>query len=173
VLATAAWSTLLPRGYCRIGLTRGPMPKGVGLDTVSYPALWPIHAEQDTAPSIIHRNYVVRLSQLDPEFIFADLQRMAGERIPVLCAHTAPDLIHRGAAGCHRHLAAEWLERAMDIEVPEIGGPPQFNRFKFWREHPPVTDVPAHRPRTGPYLAPESPHDRAMNKRGQYRFRFD
>lgn len=171
VLATASWFTRLPQGYVRISIARGPMPKGVDLNTMRYACLTPRQSVKTTAPALFHRNYLAALAALDPEFLFEDIKRMGGTRVPVLCAWTGVDSIAAGRAGCHRHLAADWFERALDIRVPEIGAPRAFDRFIYWRAHPVLPSTPGERPRTGPYLAPVTKADRARARFGQYRFK--
>lgn len=171
VLATACWSTHLPQGYMRISISRGPPPRGFDLNTMRYPALVPIYSPKETPPSEFHRNYVARLASLDPEFVIEDIKRMAGLRVPVLCGFPAAHNIQAGRIGCHRHLAADWFERALDIRVPEIGTPATFDRFTWWRMHPLAPSVPGDRPRTGP--APTyTKGQRAAKRLGQYTFKF-
>lgn len=171
VLTTASWFTKLPHGYVRIGISRGPLPPGVDLNTMRHPALTPNHARTGTPPELFHRLYVNRLEALDPEFVLVELQQMAHTRIPVLCAWTTPDSIASGRSGCHRHLAADWFERALDIQVPELGAPRAFDRFTYWRMHPLAPSIPGDRPRTHRSV-PDKQSARALRRLAQGRFKF-
>lgn len=171
MLATMSWSAPLPQGYVRIAVSRGPLPPGVDLHTMRYPALTPNQSSRDTPPADFHRNYVHRLMALDPEFVFEDIQRMAGPRVPVLCGWPGVTNIAAGRLGCHRHLAADWFERALDIKVPELGAPAAFDRFTWWKMHPMAVSVPGNRPRTGPAPSPTKAA-RAVRRLQQGSFKF-
>jgi hypothetical protein len=48
--------------------------------------------------------------------------------MPVLLCFERAEDIHAGTHYCHRHLAAQWLEDHLGIEVPELGHP-RLDRF--------------------------------------------
>jgi hypothetical protein len=52
------------------------------------------------------------LSKLSPEKVYKDL----GDNAVMLCWEKIP-----GKVPCHRRLVAEWLEKALGIEIPEYG----------------------------------------------------
>lgn len=173
VLATASWYTPLPHTTCvRIGISRGPLPNGVSMTTVRYPGLTPYQSQREVPPELFHRNYVHKLHTLDPEFILGELQSMARGKVPVLCSWTGIHNLINGKEGCHRHLAADWFEKMLDIKVPELGAPPAFDRFSWWRMHPMAVSAPGNRPRTGPL--PQSPTKaaRAVSRLAQGKFKF-
>lgn len=173
LLATGSLFAPLPKGYVRIMIARGPMPKGVDLNTMRYQALTPQWSAKDTPPDVFQRQYINKLANLDPEFVFEDIRRMGGARVPVLCGYSTVATIAGGHGGCHRHLAAEWFERALDIRVPEIGASSAFDRLTWWRTHPIVPAAPGERPRTGP--APDyrrTKAARAVRRLGQGSFKF-
>lgn len=173
VMATASLFTPIPSGYVRIMIARGPFPKGIDLHTMRYATLIPQWSPKDTPPDVFHRHYINRLGALDPEFVFADLKRMGGSRIPVLCGYPGLVKIAAGHLGCHRHLVAQWFERALDIKVPELGAPASFDRMIWWRLHPIKPAPPGERPRTGPQPTPQkSKADRAKQTLAQYKFKF-
>jgi hypothetical protein len=49
----------------------------------------------------------------------------------MLCWEAAYDC-HAGSKWCHRHLAAQWLEDRLGIEVQEVGSP-NLDRFIYLR----------------------------------------
>lgn len=172
ILATAAWSTPLPRGYVRIAISRGPLPERTDLNTMRYPVLTPNVSARHTEPGLFHRLYVDRLATLDPEFVIADIQRMGGRLIPVLCSFAGIAGIAGGHTGCHRHLAADWFERNLDIKVPEIGASASFDRFTWWRKHPIAPSVPGDRPRTFTSVLPDKKTTKALRRLAQGSFKF-
>ena len=50
----------------------------------------------------------------------------------MLCWEAAHDC-HAGRKWCHRHIAAQWLEDRLGIEVQEVGFP-NLDRFAYLRE---------------------------------------
>ena len=54
-----------------------------------------------------------QLSALDAKAIYAKILSF-GENVSLLCYEKPGDF-------CHRRLVAEWLERELEIEVPELG----------------------------------------------------
>lgn len=146
-LKTASWWTPLPPNHVRIAISRGPLPPRTGLSTMRYAALTPQWAPHDTPPDVFHRHYLNRLANLDPEHVFADIVRMGGARVPVLCCYESVRDIRAGVCGCHRHLAAAWFERHLDIRCEEVGAP-DLERFTYWNAHPILPAPPGERPRT-------------------------
>ena len=56
--------------------------------------------------------YTKVLSKLDPKQVFDDLSKF-GDTVVILCYEDSFDF-------CHRHLVAVWLEKELNIEIPEI-----------------------------------------------------
>ena len=67
-----------------------------------------------------------------------------GDNPIMLCWENAHDC-DEGKVWCHRHLAAQWLEDRLGIEVQEVGLP-ELNRFAYLRNIGILT--PGYRPRT-------------------------
>lgn len=59
-----------------------------------------------------NQSYNNILSRLDPKKVFEEL----GDNAVLLCWEKIP-----GKTPCHRRLVAEWLENALNIEIPEWG----------------------------------------------------
>ena len=66
--------------------------------------------KEDEAHTAFDAAYGAQLAQLDPAQVVADL----GDGAIVLCWENFN-------VRCHRRLVAEWLERALAIEIPEVG----------------------------------------------------
>jgi hypothetical protein len=58
------------------------------------------------------------LSKLDPAETLAKLTELAGGAEPVLMCWERPPFT--ASNFCHRRMVADWLERSLGIEVPEI-----------------------------------------------------
>ena len=59
--------------------------------------------------------YSKQLSKLDPKKVYADLCNLSGSTDPILICHCSKKDF------CHRHLAAEWLEKGLGVEITEVG----------------------------------------------------
>lgn len=57
--------------------------------------------------------YREQLSELNPKNVFEHLNLITGNFEPILMCHCAKTKF------CHRHLAAEWLEKEMKINIME------------------------------------------------------
>lgn len=71
------------------------------------------------------------LDRLDPIEIYDQLLSY-GDCPAMLCWESASDC-QSGKTWCHRHLAAQWLEDRLGIEVIEVGHP-DLDRFAFLRK---------------------------------------
>jgi uncharacterized protein (DUF488 family) len=60
-------------------------------------------------------HYRAILEKLEPRTVFTDLHLLANGKEPVLLCWEKANVF------CHRRLVAEWLEKALGIEVVEIG----------------------------------------------------
>jgi hypothetical protein len=58
------------------------------------------------------RHFLEMLTHLDPKTVYDRL----GENAVMLC-------YEKPGEGCHRRIVAEWLEKALGIEIPELGLP--------------------------------------------------
>ncbi len=81
-----------------------------------YPFLAPRRAMLKMAEAIYRVEYQKILDKLDPHKVFADL----GENAILLCWE-APGKF------CHRRLVAEWLEKHLGVNVPELQEPGLFD----------------------------------------------
>jgi hypothetical protein len=128
-IKTGSWYTKIPGDYIRVSISRGS-PRGI----VGYKTYRPL-APGAWFNSISDAEYLTRyeqlLTNLDPAATVAEIEALAGDKIPVLCCF---ETIAKIAAGswCHRHLVKLWLEHHFEIEVPEVGVPEGFNLFKSW-----------------------------------------
>ena len=62
-----------------------------------------------------HQYYHKILHDLTPQKVYDDLIALAGKHEPILLCW------ERSNTWCHRRLVAEWLEKALQIEIPEVG----------------------------------------------------
>jgi hypothetical protein len=63
------------------------------------------------------RLYALQLAKLDPNVVWADLKRLAGEAEPVLLCYEKPPFTETN--WCHRRMAATWLSEAIGVDIPE------------------------------------------------------
>jgi hypothetical protein len=109
VLFTSYFGNPRLKGKRIVAISQG-VPKGYdGPRYLPLAPSWALVKEKDHRVYV--RKYVEQLSRLDPEKVFRDL----GEDAILLCWE-------KPGAFCHRQLAAEWLEKALGISVPEYFG---------------------------------------------------
>lgn len=127
-IMTASWFAKLPVGAVAVGVSRG-VPRG----KAGYHRL----RELEPGPwfkSVSPEQYLARyrqiLDRLDPEAIRDQLLAL-GDLPVMLCWEAAHDC-HSGSKWCHRHLAAQWLEDCIGINVNEVGFP-DLDRFAHLR----------------------------------------
>ncbi|MCP5450956.1 MAG: hypothetical protein H6972_10525 [Gammaproteobacteria bacterium] len=65
--------------------------------------------------------YQAILAVLDPRQVWDSLHRLAGDAEPVLLCWERPPFTVTN--WCHRRMAADWFEQALDVEVPEVPAP--------------------------------------------------
>ena len=68
------------------------------------------------------------LKSLDPHCVADELLQLGDGRVPVMLFYENAAAIQTGTLWCHRHLAAQWLEDRLGIEVEEVGHP-ELDRF--------------------------------------------
>jgi hypothetical protein len=125
---TASWFAKLPAKAASVGISRG-LPRGkCGYQRLRElePGPW----FKSVSPQRYLALYGEILARLEPREI---LDRLFGfGDIPVLlCWEKAQDC-DAGKVWCHRHLAAQWLEDRLGIEVQEVGFP-NLDRFAHLR----------------------------------------
>jgi hypothetical protein len=118
-IVTSNWFAKLPDNYLRIGISRG-VPRGLAAGFRRYTALNPGTWFDSCATP---REYMIRyqaevLGPLDPEKVVADLQRLAGDKVPALLCFEGPEP-HQ--SWCHRGLVSAWLKDTLDLDVFEFG----------------------------------------------------
>jgi len=103
-VVTSSWSTQLPEGYARIGISRGS-PRGQrGYRT--YRALAPGPWFSSVSEDEYCRRYRALLDALDPRKVLAILAELAGPRIPALLCFERPP---PDPSWCHRGLVSAWF----------------------------------------------------------------
>jgi hypothetical protein len=128
-IITASWFAKLPAGVAPVGISRG-VPRGKS----GYQRLRELEPGpwfKSVAPERYLTLYGQILDRLDPGAI-RDRLLGYGDNPVMLCWEPAHEC-HDGSKWCHRHLAAQWLEDRLCIEVPEIGFP-KFDRFAYLRK---------------------------------------
>ena len=114
---TTGWYTPLPEDHLRIGISRG-VPRRFPAGFRMYRKLQPGPWFNSVSPVEYERLYNAEvLAPLEPAKVMADLEAIAGGKIPVLCCY------ERAGSGqwCHRALAARWLAESLGIAIPEFG----------------------------------------------------
>jgi hypothetical protein len=140
-IMTASWSARLPAKVVRVGISRC-VPRGqAGYQRLRElePGSW----FKSVSPQRYLALYGEILARLDPEEVRDRLFGLGD--IPVmLCWEKAQDC-DAGKVWCHRHLAAQWLEDRLGIQVHEVGFP-DLDRFAYLRSL--GIPVPSYRQRT-------------------------
>lgn len=115
-IVTASWSTPLPKGYTRIGISRGPPrgQRGYRMYQKLAPGDW---FNSVTRPQYV-RLYMRQLNKLDAAEVVRKLEELAAGGVPaLLCFEKPPPDPH----WCHRGLVAAWLQDTLGIDVVEHG----------------------------------------------------
>jgi hypothetical protein len=128
-IATASWRTVLPHSASPVGISRGTPRPIAGYQRIR--ALEPGNWFRSVSPARYIELYGEILDRLDPREIYDRLMGY-GDYPVLLCWESAAEC-HAGKAWCHRHLAAQWLEDRLDIQVQEVGHP-NLDRFAFLRQ---------------------------------------
>jgi hypothetical protein len=127
-IMTASWSARLPVEATPVGISRGT-PRGKS-GYRRLPALEPGPWFKSVPAERYLTLYGQILDRLDPGAI-RDQLLSCGDMPVMLCWEAAHDC-HAGSKWCHRHLAAQWLENRLGIEVREVGFP-NLDRFAHLR----------------------------------------
>jgi hypothetical protein len=113
---TSSWSTQLPDGFARIGISRGT-PRGQSGYRL-YRPLAPGPWFNSVTLSQFRLLYMAQLATLDPHQVLQDLADLADGRQPVLLCFERPP---PDPAWCHRGLVSAWLSDTLDLQVSEYG----------------------------------------------------
>jgi hypothetical protein len=128
-IMTASWFSKLPSEATPVGISRG-VPRGkAGYQRLRdlQPGPW----FKSVTPERYLALYSEILARLDPVAVRDHLFGL-GDSPVMLCWEKAHDC-DSGKVWCHRHLAAQWLEDRLGIEVQEVDFP-NLNRFAFLRK---------------------------------------
>ena len=85
------------------------------------------------SPAEYLKRYLAILRDLDPHAVAAAITARAGDRVATLVCFEKPEDIAQGAAWCHRHIVAAWLEHHLGSPVPEVGFA-YLDRWRAFRE---------------------------------------
>lgn len=140
-ILTACWSSKLPADAVPVGISRGTPRLTSGFHRLR--ALEPGPWFRTVSPARYLELYREILDRLNPAAVHDQLLSV-GPIAVMLCWESASDC-HAGKACCHRHLAAQWLEDRLGIEVREACYP-KLDRFAFLRRH--GISAPDYRDRT-------------------------
>jgi len=91
----------------------------------------PDHGLSQSPPRQYLTRYRQILERLDPGAIREQLFGYGD--VPVMLCWEAAHDCHTGGKWCHRHLAAQWLEESLGIDVPEVGIS-NLDRFAYLRK---------------------------------------
>ncbi len=94
-----------PPGFADFKVCRELAPNFANWNTISYARYLMLFEKQ--------------LAKLDPQQMYDRLCRLAEPAEPVLLCWERPPL--SPANWCHRRMVAEWFERNLKIQVPEVG----------------------------------------------------
>jgi uncharacterized protein YeaO (DUF488 family) len=81
------------------------------------------HDEHMSDDWFTKKYYETVLNQLDPTQVLQDLQKF-GKNVILLCYETPEKF-------CHRHIAAQWLNNKLNLEVNEYSRPKQPDLFNL------------------------------------------
>ncbi len=103
-------------------------PRGTPAGYRQYRALAPDADMLKMSQALYLPRYDAILGRLDPQQVWDDLHRLAGDQEPVLLCWERPPFTPTN--WCHRRLVADWFERALGVTVPEWDcGPHQGQLF--------------------------------------------
>ena len=129
-IMTASWFAKLPAKATPVGISRG-VPRGKA-HYQRMRELEPGPWFKSVSPERYLALYSEILAGLDPGEV-RDRLFGFGETPILLCWEKAHDC-DTGKVWCHRHLAAQWLEDRLGVEVEEVGFP-RLDRFAYLRNH--------------------------------------
>ena len=114
-------------GPGRISIARYA-PRGTPAGFRQYRALAPDADMLKMSQALYLPRYQAILDCLDPQQVWDDLHRLAGDQEPVLLCWERPPFT--ASNWCHRRLVADWFHDRLGVVVPEWGvGPAQGQLF--------------------------------------------
>ena len=124
-MKTASFFTYTGPG--RISIARYA-PRGTPAGIRQYRALVPDADMLKMSQALYLPRYAAILNALDPQQVWDDLHRLAGDQEPVLLCWERPPFTPTN--WCHRRLVADWFHDRLGVAVPEWGaGPAQGQLF--------------------------------------------
>ena len=124
-MKTASFYTYTGPG--RISIARYA-PRGTPAGYRQYSALAPDADMLRMSLALYLPRYAAILERLDPQQVWDDLHRLAGDLEPVLLFWERPPFT--ASNWCHRRLVADWLQDHLGVAVPEWdSGPHQGQLF--------------------------------------------
>ena len=118
-MKTASFFTYTGPG--RISIARYA-PRGTPAGYRQYRALAPDADMLNMSQPLYLPRYAAILNALDPQQVWDDLHRLAGDQEPVLLCWERPPFTPTN--WCHRRLVADWFQARLGIAVPELGTAP-------------------------------------------------
>jgi len=117
-IITASWSTKLPAGYARIGISRGS-PRGQS-GYKMYRALQPGAWFRTADPREYRQLYMDMLDHLSPWQVLNEMHWLADGKTPaLLCFENS----RPNANWCHRGYVSAWLLQEIGLSVEEYKQP--------------------------------------------------
>lgn len=114
-------SFFLYSGPGRISIARYA-PRGTPAGFRQYRALAPDADMLKMSQALYLPRYAAILNALDPQQVWDDLHRLAGDQEPVLLCWERPPFTPTN--WCHRRLVADWFHDRLGVAVPEWGASP-------------------------------------------------
>ena len=103
-------------------------PRGTPAGYRQYRALAPDADMLKMSQALYLPRYAAILNALDPQQVWDDLHRLAGDQEPVLLCWERPPFTPTN--WCHRRLVADWFQDRLGVAVPEWdSGPYQGQLF--------------------------------------------
>ena len=132
-MKTASFFTYTGPG--RISIARYA-PRGTPAGYRQYRALAPDADMLKMSQALYLPRYAAILNALDPQQVWDDLHRLAGDQEPVLLCWERPPFTPTN--WCHRRLVADWFQDRLGVAVPELGTAPSQSPV------PTLTQAPTH-----------------------------
>lgn len=119
-MKTASFFTFTGAG--RISIARSP-PRNTPAGYRVYRPLMPGPWFNSVSREEYERLYAEQLAQLDPKKVWDDLHALHPGVEPTLLCYERPPWTATNF--CHRRMAAEWFERELELDVPELEPAPK------------------------------------------------
>ena len=114
---TSSWSTKLPEGFARIGISRGA-PRRSAAGYRMYRRLAPGSWFNSVSAEEYRRRYMEQLGALTAQQVGDEIAVLAGDKTPALLCFEPPA---PGPKWCHRAYVSVWLETELGFKLLEYG----------------------------------------------------